>query len=247
MTMPDNPGYHHRKGPICSKIRSLLISLANEPSKYDELAAKIEYWIEYVLREQFATVDELVEGVSGVAWDSGGSSSVGQFFKEFRDAPHRSEQARSFAAQLFPYVLRWFSIAAVEDIWANFPSQSLLMRDATSGFVRAASFVGYLIKWGLLAHELVKRHLIKPLINHNNNFNFDSYYRPQNSPEAVRANAIYKLFTAAEDTLLQGLLEPKDVQVCFGIFDTQREWITGFEPAKQQVHYLLMVISYIWA
>ena len=242
------PDYHNRKGPICWKICSLLIALTNEQSKYDELAAKIEYWIEYVLREQFATVDELVEGLSVVAWDKGSCcASVGQFFKEFRDAPHRSEQAKSFIAQFCSYVLRWFSIAAVEDIWTNSPFQYHIIRGGTSGFVRVASFVGYLIKWGLLAHELVQRHLIKSLINHDNNFSFSDHCRPQDCPEAVRANAIYQLFAAAGDTLLQGLLEPEDVQVCFRIFDTKREWITGFEPAKLQVQCLLMVISYIGA
>ena len=245
--MPDNPGYHNRKGPICSKIRSLLISLANEPSKYDELAAKIEYWIEYVLREQFSTVDELVEGLSGVAWDNGSScASVGRFFKEFHDAPHRSERARSFVTQLCTQVLRWFAIASVEDLWTNSPPYAyFIMRGGASGFVQAASFVGYLIKWGLLTREFVQRHLIKSLINHDNNF--DGYSNPQDSPEGVRANAIYQLFTAAGDTLLQGLLEPKDVQACFGIFDTRRGWITAFEPAKLQVQYLLTVICYIGA
>jgi hypothetical protein len=112
-------GYHNRKGPICSKIRSLLLPW-KEPSKYDQIAPKIEYWIEYVLREDFATVDELVEGVSDVAWDYSGSyADVGRFLKEFRDAPHRSEQARSFVDQLCSHVLRWFAIASVEDLRAD--------------------------------------------------------------------------------------------------------------------------------
>ena len=64
--------------------------------KYDELAPKIEY----VICEGFGTVDELVEEVSGVAWDNDGSfASVGRFLKEFRDAPHRSGQARSSVVQ----------------------------------------------------------------------------------------------------------------------------------------------------
>jgi hypothetical protein len=98
-------GYHNRKTYIGPKIRSLLISLTNEPSKYDEIAPKIEYWIEYVLREDFLTIDELVEGVSYVAWEQGGSfANVAKFLKEFRDAPHRSEHARSFVTRMCSHV-----------------------------------------------------------------------------------------------------------------------------------------------
>ena len=243
VTMSDGPGYHNRNEPICSKIRSLLIFLTNEPSNYDELAPKIEYWIEYVLRERFATVGELVEGVSGVAWDNGGSfANVGRFFKEFRDAPHRSGQARTFVAQLCIYVLRRFAIASVEDLWAPSASGSISTGGAP-GFIRAASFVGYLIEWDLLTHDLVRRHLIKPLVNHHNVLDH------RNSAEAVRANAIYQLLTAAGNTLLRGLLEPEDVQACFGIFNTRHRWITGFESAKLQVQYgiFLMVMCSIRA
>ena len=228
--------YDNRKGPICSKIYSLLILLTNEPSKYDELAPKIEYWIEYVLCEQFVTVDELVEGLSEIAWEEGGGSftSVGRFLKEFHDAPHRSEQARSFVVQLCTYILRWFAIACVDDLWMNTGFGSIL--SSSSGgpsFIRAASFVGYLIEWGLLEHDLVRRHLIKSLTQH--------HYCPGNKdyPEAVRANAIYQLFIAAGDTLLQGLLASEDAQVCFGILDTRREWIRGFESAKLQVSHIV--------
>ena len=226
----DVPGYDHRKRQIFSKIRSLLILLTNEPSKYDEVSSKIEYWIEYVICEGFVTIDELVEGVSGVAWDKGGSfASVARFFKEFHDAPHRPEQARSFVAQLCTHVLRWFAIASVEDLSWHLKYYSICPGDG-SGFVRAASFVGHIVESGLLAHDLVRRHLIKSLTNHD-------YYHlgDENSPGTVRANAIYQMFAAAGNTLLQGLLEPEDAQVCFGILDTRRRWIGGFEPAKLQV------------
>ena len=119
--------YDNRKEPICSKIYSLLISLTNQPSKYDELAPKIEYWIEYVLCEEFVTVDELVEGVSGVAWQKGGSfTNVGRFLKGFYDAPQRSGQARTFVARLCTYVLRWFAIACVEDLLMNSTNGAML-------------------------------------------------------------------------------------------------------------------------
>ena len=229
-TMAGKPqGYHNRQEPICSKIRSLLISLTKDPSKYDEIAPKVEYWIEYVLRHRFATVDELVEGVSGVAWDDGGPfSSIGRFLKEFNDAPHRSEQARSFVTQLPPYVLQWFAIASVEDLWTN-SSSSLISKNGGPGFIRAASFIGSLIGWDLLNHELVRQHLTKPLTNH-----YDNHDHPC-SAEATRANAIYQLFTAAGDNLLQGLIEAEDVQVCFNILNLRRGWITGLDLAKLQV------------
>ena len=221
--------YDNRKGPICSKIRSLLIFLTKAPAEYDEIAPMIEYWIEYVLREQFATVDELVEGVSGVAWDGGGSFiSVVRFLKEFYDAPQRSEQARSFVVQLCTYVLRWFAIACVEGLWMDSRYVSTLSLSGHA-FIRAASFVGHLIEWSLLEHDLVRRHLIKPLTYHEYNSG------DKVSPETVRANAIYQLFITAGNTLLQGLLEPKDAQVCFKILNIQREWINGFESAKLQV------------
>ena len=176
------------------------------------------------------TVDELVEGVSEVSWNEGGSfASVARFFKEFHDTPRRSGQARSFVAQLSTHVLRWFAIASVEDLsWSH--RYSTISPNYGSGFVRAASFVGHLVESGLLAHDLVRRHLIKSLTKH-------PYHHLGNkdSPGTVRANAIYQLFAAAGNTLLQGLLEPEDAQVCFGILDTRRGWITGFEPAKLQV------------
>lgn len=228
--MSDKPqGFHNRREPICSKIRSLLISLTKEPLNYDEITPKIEYWIEYVLHHRLATVDELVEGISGVAWDDGGSFSVvGRFLKEFNDAPHRSEQARSIVARLPPYVLQWFAIASAEDLWLT-SSDGLISRNGGPGFIRAASFIGSLIEWDFLNHELVRQHLPKPLTNHDDNYNHSR------SPGTVRANAIYQLFTAAGNNLLQGLIEAEDVRVCLNILNSCHHWIGGFESAKLQV------------
>ena len=66
------------------------------------------------------------------------------------------------------------------------------------GFISATSFVGYLIEWGLLSDELVRRHLVKPLIAHRNEDREDVQ-------RSVRAMAIYQLFAAARNSLLQGL------------------------------------------
>ena len=238
--MSNEPGYHNYKRHVCSRICSLLISLTKEPSKYGEIAPKIEYWIEYALREEFLTVDELARGVSYVAWntDDGSFASVGKFLKEFRDAPHRSEQARTFVIQMCSHVLRWFAIASAENLSSTWDSTSV-SGGKGQGFIRAASFVGYLIEWELLGRELVQRHLTKSLTNHYDNDHGGS------SPGAYRAVAIYKLFIAARDTLLQGFLEPEDVQACF---DTLKTWsLRGVGcgvAAELEVPRLLVNVSY---
>ena len=133
---------------IALKIRSLLVSLTKQPSEYDDIASKLEYWIEYVLRVQFTTVDELVEGVSQVAWDASTPfANVARFLKEFSDAPHRSGQARFFVGKLRKYVLRWFAIASVVGLPMNpFNYSSSVASGGGNGFVGAASFVGHLIE-----------------------------------------------------------------------------------------------------
>ena len=76
--------YHHRGTIIGAKIYDLLHSLG--PSTYDEISPKIEYWIEYALTEQSVDANDLVERLSSVAWDYGGSGAVvARFLKEFRD------------------------------------------------------------------------------------------------------------------------------------------------------------------
>ena len=229
ITMSD---FHNCKNPISIKIRRLLISLTTKPSEYDKITPKIEYWIEYVLREEFTTVDELVEGVSWVAWTSGGPySNVGRFFKEFRDAPHRSEQARSFVTQLCSHVLRWFAIASVESDLSMTPyNGGPISSGGGNGFVRAASFVGHLIEYGLLRQDLVRRHLIKPLINH---FEED----PRYVRDLVWASAIYQLFIIAGNALVQGLLEPEDVRLSFETLDAQIRIvnIVGYNAARIKV------------
>ena len=50
-TMVEGPGFHNRGPYIALKIHSLLISLTKEPSEYDKITPKIEFWIENVLRE----------------------------------------------------------------------------------------------------------------------------------------------------------------------------------------------------
>jgi len=213
--MATRPGFHNRRPHITLRIRSLLTSLTNEPSEYDKITPKIEYWIEYVLRERLVTVDELVEDVSYAAWDQGGSfTTVGRFLKEFFDAPHRSEQARSFVDKLSKHVLQWFAIAAVEDSCSG--GIDTIASGGGSGFIRAASFVGYLIERGLLSHEFVRQHLVKPLIAYRGYH----YYRQ---------NAIYQLFLAAGNTLLRGLLEPEDVQDCFERLKYQMSIVGGLE------------------
>ena len=179
------------------------------------------------------TVDELVEGVSYVAWEDGDSyADVVRFLKEFRDAPHRSEQARSFVAKLCSHVLRWFVIASVE--YHSDPKKSqggVIASGGGKGFIRAASFVGHLIECGLLSRELVRQHLIKPLTDH--------YYGHTKNFQwhTVRANAIYQLFMAAGSTLFQGLFEAEDIWVCFETLDIQSKAgkIEGYDAARVKV------------
>ena len=139
-------GFYNCKKPISYKICSLLISLTTKPSEYDQIIPKIESWVEYVLCEHLTTVDELVDGVSYVAWDDGGSyTNIGRFFKEFRNAPHRSEQARPFVTQLCSHVLRWFAVTSVETL-SRESYGGLIASYGGKGFIRAASFVGHLIE-----------------------------------------------------------------------------------------------------
>ena len=230
ITMSNGPDFHNCKSPISSKICSLLFSLTNKPSEYHQIIPKIEYWIEYVLCEHFTTVDELVDGVSCMAWWSGGSyEGIARFFKEFRDAPRRSEQARSFVTQLCSHVLRWFAITSVESLSMNNYSGSIASGGGY-GFIRAASFVGHCIAHGLLSQEFVRQHLIKPLINH--------YDRGGGSCwDPVWASAIYQLFIAAGRSLFEGLLEAEDVRLGFETLDAQSKIgeIGGYDAAKVKV------------
>lgn len=204
--MSSKPSCPIRQAVLATNICRLFYDLG--PSTYDEVAPKIEWWIEYVLGEQFMTTSDLVERVSPVAWDSPrpSHSDISRFLKEFREAPHRSEQARSFVDGLCIYLLRWFAVASAEDLWVNW-SKGLALECGGPGFISASSFMGHLIERGLLGGELVRRHIFKPLANH--------YYNPGNlSKQSIRANAIYELFTAG-NTLLQGFLEPEEVRDCF--------------------------------
>ena len=195
------------------KIRSLLLDLARLPSKYDQITPKVEFWIEYVLREQFITIHELVEKVSYIAWELTRLEVpiVLQFLKEFRNAPHRSEHARPFVDELCHHILRWFAITATE---CDHNSEYSVAGRERDGFICAASFVGQLIETGLLSHDLVRRHLIKPLITYND-YNGDGDY------DIYRPCVIYLLFFVAGNTLLQGLIEPDDVQLSFKILKEQ--------------------------
>ena len=164
--------------------------------------------------EGFTTTTDLADRVSCIAWEDRGShSDISRFLREFRDAPHRSEQARAFVDELCHFVLRWFSIASAEDVWRNW-EEGLVSKRGGPGFMHSASFVGHLIERGLIRPELVRRHIFKPLTAH--------YYSEKNHRrQAIRAHAIHNLFATAGNTLLQGLLEPEEVQDCFKRLDTR--------------------------
>ena len=213
--MSEESGYLNRGIVIGTKISNLLRSLGL--TTYDEVSPKIGYWIEYALAEQSVNPDDLVDQLSATAWVGYSSDAdAARFLKEFRDAPHRSEKARSLVNGLCSRILQLFAAASAEDValWTRYSNYKIAKWGGES-LVYAASLVGHLIECGVLDHELVRRHLIKPLIAHhypdNDNVHHKSY----------RATAIYKLLAAAGTTLLQGFLDPGDVQVCFETVDSQ--------------------------
>ena len=71
--MSKESGDNNRRLIPAENICNLLYSLNS--STYHDVAPKIEYWIEFVLTEPFATTDDLVEWVSSVAWENRGSKS----------------------------------------------------------------------------------------------------------------------------------------------------------------------------
>ena len=198
--------YDNRGTGVSARIYSLL-SYLDTPT-YDELAPKIEYWIELALTQQLTTVGELVDHLSILPWTIYRCpTSFARFLKEFRDSPRRSAQARSFVDKFCTRVFVWFAAASAEDLamdWQN----DMVASGGGYGSIEAASFVGHLIERDLVDHELVRLHLIKSLTIHY-------YPQPDRPEETVRVSAICRLFVAAGSTLVQGLLDPEDVQVCF--------------------------------
>ena len=210
--MSSKTDHENREIVLAENICNLLYDLSS--STYNEIRPKIEFWIDYVLDEQLSTAADLANRVMPVAWDTRGSQlDISLFLREFRNASHRSEQAKTFVDELCTSILRWFSVASSEDLWVNWTTASVSKRGG-SGFIRAASFVGHLITLGLLDHKLVRRHIYKPLTAH--------YYNKSNlKKQVVRAHAIYALFETGGYTLLRGLLEPEEVQECFNKLDTR--------------------------
>lgn len=226
-------GYQTRGIVIATKIYSLLRSL--KPATYDEISPKVGYWIEYALTEQSVTADELADQLSSTMWDVRDSNTdVARFFKEFHDAPHRSKQARSFIDSFCSRVLLTFAAASAEDLGKWYTNSTFkIATTGGEGFVRAASLVGHLIECGVLDRKLVRRHLIKPLIAHHYT---DRDCVPQ---KYYRVAAIFQLLTAAGDTLLQRLLDPEDVQVCFETLNSEipSGRVPGLDAEKLQVRY----------
>lgn len=204
----------------------------------------IEYWIEYALTEQSLDVDDLVEQVSPWVWDRRNSESdaaAARFLKEFRGAPHRSEKARSFVDKLCSRIHLWFAAATAQDPtpW-NGSDAGNVGRWAGGGLKNAASSVGHLVEHGLLNREFVRRHLVKPLITHR-------YVDGVNvRQKSFRAEAIYHLLSATK-TLLQGLLEPDDVKVCFETLESEIPFgrVVGLDAVKLQVSVLLDPVPHI--
>jgi hypothetical protein len=224
-------GYDKCKGVLIGNLTSLLYSLRT--STYYDLAPKIEYWIEYIITEQFTTPEGLAELLSPMAWQCyGRNAEIPRFLKEFRDSPNHSEQMRSFVDVLCLRVLRWFASASADSFTMDSYTGSIPdSGSAGAGFIRVAYFLGCLIKHGLLSYELVRWHVIKPLTLYNKNH--------PNLNLAITASAIYQLLAAAGNTLLEGFLEPGDVRACFDTVDPQVpskcSGIAGFDAEKFSV------------
>ena len=166
--------------------------------------------------------------------------SIARFLKEFRDVPHRSEQARSFADKLCEHILRWFAIVSVENL--SLDEQPDLVGNARDGGcpIGTASLVGQLIEHDMLSHGLVQRHLVKPLIAHH-------YSDRDDVERSIRTMAIYHLFNTAGNTLLQGVLDPEDVQDCFKALDVKTSpRVRGPDPAKLKVHLSIYLDVSCW-
>ena len=230
--MNTGPGYHHHQYVLATNISDLLCALG--PSTYDEVAPKIEYWIEHVITESFMTADDLAERLSPSAWKlvpENHRSAISRFLKEFQDAPSRSKEAKSFVDSFCFRILRWFMVALADSVPISESSfDESVVLDGAKGLICAASFVGHLIERDLLSRELVRRYLktLAPGYNGNRKLNGVCY----GMDLVVRASAIYQLFTTAGNTLLQGLLEPGDVQICFEILNAQRRGIVGPDTRK---------------
>ena len=224
--MASKHGYHHHKTVLAANISGLLCALG--PSTYDEVAPKIEYWIEHVITERLMTVDDLVERLLPLAWTffpENHRSAVPRFLKEFRDAPSRSKRAKPFVDKFCLRVLRWFTVASADSFALyNILDDSVLPLEGGKTFICAASFVGHLIEHDLLSRELVRRYL-KPLApSYNGNQRWNGVCNGVDP--VIRASAIYQLFTAAGNSLLQGLLEPGDVQICFEFLNAQNRIVS---------------------
>jgi len=153
--------YQNRGISVSEKIFWLFSCLNTQT--YDEVAPKIEHWIELALTQEFTTVDKLVEDVSGLAWTASSCpASFARFLREFRDSSRRSTQAKSFVDEFCTRVFLWFAAASAEDLGMNGHS-GRVASGGGYGLIEAASFVGYLIRGGLPDRDIVRLHLIKSL------------------------------------------------------------------------------------
>ena len=216
-TMFGATGQNHR-GTVGAEIHDLLASLT--PSAYGEVSSKIGLWIESTLTEQFMNADNLVEQLSSTPkWTFYPYASVvARFLKEFRDAPHRSEQAKYFVDELCARVLRWWAAASAENLASSALNQSRTHRVVGGGggddFIHAASIVGSLVGCGLPSRELVRRYLIKPLISHR-------CMDREDAEKSIRVGGIFQMLSFARNALYLGLFEPEDVRACFELLGTK--------------------------
>ena len=73
--MPRVPGDHNCKTALGDSVGGLLYLL--RPSTYDKMTPKIEFWIEYIIKEGFSTPKDLAEQLSDIAWRNHNSNGAG--------------------------------------------------------------------------------------------------------------------------------------------------------------------------
>jgi hypothetical protein len=160
-TMSDRPGYHHRQPILAAHICRLLYSLGS--STYDETAPKIDHWVECVIAEQFTTTGGLVGRVPSMTWGYRGSrSNLSWFSKESSlrcTPPLRAPEIHRLRGVYFGGFQQPQRTASPSIVMPP-----PVVSGGSDGFVRAGLFIGHLVGRGLPSYDLVRKHLIKPLV-----------------------------------------------------------------------------------
>ena len=215
----DNSYLRDHKQDVIGEIRSRLWELDQKLPSYQRKTSETRYLIQYFLSEKLLTVDELVKGVSDIAWGKPTCSEIlAKLLKELYDGPHQSEDIKSFVNTFFSDAVRKISTALLANV--------LLGKTISPDVEYAVVFVGHLTALGLLSPQLVEFHLIRPLTLDNDGepkIGIDgNACTLWCSNKTSRNMLLWKLFSAAGEQLVQGILKTEDVKICMDIFEEER-------------------------